>query len=93
MIYRQYLILMLGIFSSFLAHAKLGEYVDQVIKFCPDTSSLLIKKSAVELTQKAHCEHKFTADLLKKCSKLSCEQLVESYNKHMKGRSGSVVGE
>ncbi len=93
MIYRHYLILLLGIFLSFHVHAKLGEYVDQVIKTCPDSSSLLIKKSALELTQKLHCEHKFTADLLKKCSKLSCEQLVENYNKHMKGRSGSVVGE
>jgi hypothetical protein len=93
MIYRQYLILMLGIFSSFLAHAKLGEYVGQVLKVCPDSPPLLIKKSAVELAQKTHCEHKFTSDLLKKCSKLSCEQLVENYNKHMKNRSGSVVGE
>jgi hypothetical protein len=93
MIYRQSLTFILGIFSSFLAYGGLGEYVSRVVKVCPDSNSLLIKKSALELAEKLHCEHKFTADLLKKCSKLNCEELVENYNKHMKNRSGSVVGE
>jgi hypothetical protein len=80
-------------YSSFNCHASLKDHFDFVEKKCSSASSLLVKKSALELNQSQDCGQTFTAQLISKCAGLSCEQLINSYKKNAQGRSGSVVGE
>lgn len=64
-----------------------------VLNSCPDASSLLIKKSALELGATINCQQKFTEKLLGICSALDCNQLVDSFKNNIQDRTGSVVGE
>jgi hypothetical protein len=75
------------------AYASLQDYMAQVLKSCPNSNTLLIKKSLLELKSSAQCDAKFTKQLMNSCTGFNCNQLVENYKKNILGRTGSVVGE
>lgn len=76
-----------------VAQAALDEHFGAISKVCGQVSTLLIKKSALELNSKLDCKQLFTSQLLSNCKDLSCERLLTSFKKNFQGRSGSVVGE
>ena len=87
----------IGLFYFLVAisavHAALRDHVTTVQKGCPNTSTLLIKKSAVELSSIANCDQSFTEKLLQGCSNMDCAQLMNSFKNNLQDRTGSVVGE
>jgi hypothetical protein len=86
--------LICSFFFGSLTFGALQEHSDYVRKICDKAAPLLVKKSALELNSDANnCKQKFTSQLLIDCKALSCEQLINSINKNLHGRSGSVVGE
>jgi hypothetical protein len=91
-------IINLVILSYFLvaisaAHAALRDHVITVQRGCPIASTLLIKKSAVELSSAQSCQQNYTEKLLQGCSDLDCQKLIDSFKYNLQERSGSVVGE
>lgn len=93
MFYRYILAVTLLISACGEAKATLQEYIHQVSEKCPDSSTLLIKKSLIELKGSNQCDAKFTKQLIGNCINFNCSHLVENYKKNILGRSGSVVGE
>lgn len=89
----RYILSILLFYSSTNSWASLQDHFDFVGKKCDQATTLLIKKSALELGAKADCSQTFTAQLISKCSGLNCEELLQSYKKNAQGRSGAVVGE
>ena len=81
------------VFALEVAHASLQDYMDLIIKNCPNSNTLLIKKSLFELKNSSKCDSRFTKELMSNCSTLTCTQLVANFKKNISGRTGSVVGE
>lgn len=75
------------------AHAALRDHVITVQRGCPKASTLLIKKSAVELSSAHSCQQNYTEKLLQGCADMDCPKLVESFKNNLQDRTGSVVGE
>lgn len=80
-------------YSSSISWASLQDHFDFIEKKCDQASTLLIKKSALEIGNNSDCSQVFTAQLLAKCSNIKCEEIIQSYKKNAQGRSGAVVGE
>lgn len=93
MYYRNFLIIPVIFLAFEKAHAGLSDHITTVIQDCPNSNTLLIKKSLLELKDSINCDEKFTKQLLKDCAAIDCSHLVESYKKNIQGRSGAVVGE
>ena len=89
----RYFILFYFFVSISAAHAALRDHVLAVQRGCPNASTLLIKKSAVELSSANTCQQNYTEKLLKECSDMDCPRLVESFKYNLQDRTGSVVGE
>lgn len=75
------------------AVAGLGDYSDYLIKLCPDTSRLLIKKSLVEIGNTGDCSERFSSEIIKQCPQIQCRQLVDAYKFKFLNRPGLIVGE
>ena len=56
-------------------------------------SSLLLKKSLIELIKGEGCSAKFTTLLVNKCEDLSCNRINEIYKEIEQVRAGAVIGD
>ena len=93
LIFRYLLTITLSLFAFKEAYASLQDYMSLVLEKCPNSNTLLIKKSLLELKNSTQCDAKFTKQLMNNCTGLNCTQIVENYKKNILGRTGSVVGE
>jgi hypothetical protein len=87
------ILIFLIVMPSTSAFAGLGEYADYLIKLCPGTSRLLIKKSLVEIGNSGDCSERFTFEIIRQCPQIQCRQLVDAYKYKFLNRPGLIVGE
>lgn len=86
-------ILLLG-FNTY-ADSKIVNYQRYVKNECTETkiSTLLLKKSLIELVRGFECDGKFTSLIIKKCNQIDCRKITEIYRQVQQARPGSVVGD
>ena len=81
---------------SFNINAKATDYqyfVKTIKKSCTGTKSLLVKKTYLGfIRNKSTCSNTFAQRLLKTCSKISCKDLITTYNTSNERESGNVIG-
>lgn len=87
------ILIVLCLLFALQAVAGLGEYTDYLIKLCPDSSRLLIKKSLVEIGNTGDCSERFSSEIIKQCPQIQCRQLVDAYKFKFLNRLGLIVGE
>lgn len=93
MISRNILIIAFFLIINRNVFAGFGNHIAQVTKNCEKISSLLVKKSLLELKHSGTCSEHFTKLLLSECEFLTCNEIIESYKKNILSNSRAVVGE
>lgn len=70
----------------------LEEYMATINNQCPGINQLIIKKSLIEITQVQNCSAAFTSLLLRECTKLNCNELINYWLSFNGSKSGTVIG-
>ena len=79
------------------AHAGglIAKFTKSVKEECSGVKSLVIKKVLLEIVSSPEnfCDKTFSKRLTKKCSKIDCESLSNTYSQIIEKDSGHVVGQ
>ncbi len=88
------LIALLFSLNSF-GRSKIENYQNLIKGQCTEAnvSTLLLKKSLIELVRGFECDGKFTNLIIKKCEQLDCKKISEIYRQIQQAKPGSVVGD
>jgi len=83
-----------------LSAFDLSWYVKEIVKKCPQTNILMIKKSFIQLIDHDHttvpeeyCKDNFTQNILSQCSKMKCTDLKQLIGDATNRNQGNIVGE